>query len=245
MDLSALSTLFIRLDEAEYEALCAPDTWSAVIAGTAGNNDALRTPPAYSDYRHFHNIVLTPGMPSAALPVESLYKEWCGKTGVLEGIAAGKGFYLGAPARHIRALCEQLEIDIPQQFQAMPDHLVLLIELYEFLCSAATPADAAQFAAEHLDWLGEYCQAIEQRVTNGEAATTATAPTGATTADTAASAAPASATADTAAPASATTADTAGHTNDNTRLQNTAAFFTAVLDALDSSIRSDAAKRSA
>ena len=66
--------------------------------------------------------VLTPGMPLAAMPVESLYKPWTSLPGSQFGGA--RGLYLGDAARHVQALYEALKVEIPKRFAAMPDHLV-------------------------------------------------------------------------------------------------------------------------
>lgn len=71
--------------------------------------------------------VLTPGMPLAAMPVESLYKPWTSLPGSQFGGA--RGLYLGDAARHVQALYEALKVEIPKRFAAMPDHLSLLCEL--------------------------------------------------------------------------------------------------------------------
>ena len=42
--------------------------------------------------------ILTPGMPLAALPVESLYKPW---SAMSTELAAAKGLYMGDPAHHL------------------------------------------------------------------------------------------------------------------------------------------------
>lgn len=168
MDIFSLGALFVRMDETEYREFFDSHTWEAIAASAVqalpgpAEQAELANVPSYTDYRHFFNTMLEAGIPGALPPVESLYKEWGGESGALDGAISGKGFYLGASARHIQALCDQLEVTIPERFQATPDHLALLVELYEFLCTNASAADAQAFASAHLDWLEDYTHQLVQ-----------------------------------------------------------------------------------
>ena len=161
--LDAVRVLFVRHDEEAYEHAwgahaCAAGPWAELRVLAC---EALPEHPlAYQDYRHFHNLVLTPGIPGAVLPVESLYKDW--ETGRL-GTGGTQGLYLGPSARHIQELCRSLEIQIPPRFEATPDHLVLLLELHAFLAEHAGQDQARTFATEHLDWLGAFADALAAR----------------------------------------------------------------------------------
>ena len=156
--LALFSALFVRTDEATYAQLTAPDSWAALAARDSAL--ALGQPPSFDAYRHFMNTMLTPGVPGALPPVESLYKDWGGHRA---GLQHGQGYYLGDAAQHVRAVCEGLKIQVPDAFQAMPDHLVLLLELFEYLRVHAPAQDAADFAAHHFDWLGTYRDVLADR----------------------------------------------------------------------------------
>ena len=105
--------------------------------------------------------VLTPAMPLAALPVESLYKPWTSAPGSQFGGA--RGLYLGDPARHVQALYDALEVEVPERFAAMPDHLSLLVELLSLYVEAGNTEAAQQFARDHFDWLDAYDDALAKR----------------------------------------------------------------------------------
>ena len=90
--------------------------------------------------------VLTPGMPLAAMPVESLYKPWTSLPGSQFGGA--RGLYLGDAARHV---------------QAMPDHLSLLCELLALYMEAGNKEAARLLAQDHFDWLDAYDAALDER----------------------------------------------------------------------------------
>lgn len=105
--------------------------------------------------------VLTPAMPLAALPVESLYKPWTSAPGSQFGGA--RGLYLGDPARHVQALYDALQVEVPERFAAMPDHLSLLVELLSLYVEAGNAETAQQFARDHFDWLDAYDDALAKR----------------------------------------------------------------------------------
>lgn len=105
--------------------------------------------------------VLTPAMPLAAVPVESLYKPWTSAPGSQFG--AARGLYLGDPARHVQALYEALQVEVPERFAAMPDHLSLLAELLSLYVETGNEVAARQFARDHFDWLDAYDAALAKR----------------------------------------------------------------------------------
>ena len=57
----------------------------------------------------FQNELLVPGMPLAAMPVESLYKAWSTQQG--NAFGATRGLYLGDPARHLSQVYRELAND--------------------------------------------------------------------------------------------------------------------------------------
>ena len=104
--------------------------------------------------------LLTPGGAAFLLPVESLYKMWAdpswrGRDGA-SAFGASKHLYMGDPAHHVKALYERLEIDVPPEFAAMPDHLTLLCEVAALYGDADNHPALRTFLDEHLDWLGAY-----------------------------------------------------------------------------------------
>ena len=105
--------------------------------------------------------VLAPGMPLAAMPVESLYKPWTSLPGSQFGGA--RRLYLGDAARHVQALYEALQVEVPKRFAAMPDHLTLVCELLALYVDAGNEEAARQLAQDHFDWLDTYDAALNER----------------------------------------------------------------------------------
>ena len=100
--------------------------------------------------RHF-----TGGLPQSAIPVESLYTDW-NPDNVNPLIGKQKGLYLGASARYMRALIEQLGLEVPAEYADCPDHLALELDLVAVLLRSGMDAEARQFVAERFDWLTDY-----------------------------------------------------------------------------------------
>lgn len=159
--LSLIAPLFSYLKDEDYGHVLQNAAWqdARAAAGPAlGKTLALPAWPARSS---FQNELLVPGMPLAAMPVESLYKTWSAQEG--NAFGAARGLYLGDPARHLDAVYEQLDIRVPEAFASMPDHLTLELELLALLLTAGNDAAARQLAADHFDWLGDYDAALADR----------------------------------------------------------------------------------
>ncbi len=158
--IDALSVLFARTSEEDYASAIHAYGEDAACNAPWGDGGRLQA-PSFEEYRHFFNQVLTPGVPGSLPPVESLYRDWGGHRA---GLQHGQGFYLGPSAAHVRQVCEQLDISIPTEFDAMPDHLIILIELNEFLCEHAPVEQTRAFADEHFSWLPVYRGALASRM---------------------------------------------------------------------------------
>lgn len=162
--LEVFSTMFIRTDAGGFEECTSAPLWDAFVSGASHDLAlAIAQPPSYDDYRHYMNRILTPGIPGSLPLVESLYKDWGGRSA---GLQHGQGYYLGESAQHARAVFDSLGIEIPHEYESMPDHLVLLLELFEYLRDNASAQDAADFARHHFDWLVDYRQALATRMEN-------------------------------------------------------------------------------
>lgn len=118
--------------------------------------DELFCPPLFEEKQAFAARHFTGGLPQSAVPVESLYTDWevPGKVNPL--IGKQKGLYLGASARYMRALIEQLGLEVPPEYADCPDHLALELDLVAVLLRSGMDAEARQFMAERFDWLTDY-----------------------------------------------------------------------------------------
>lgn len=127
----------------------------------AAHNFTTPNPVDATARRMVEREVLTAGMPLAAMPVESLYKPWTSLPGSQFG--GTRGLYMGDAARHVQVLYEALQLEIPQHFAAMPDHLSLLCELLALYLEAENYPVALQLVQDHFDWLHSYDAALAAR----------------------------------------------------------------------------------
>ena len=118
----------------------------------------VATPPSWTVRSTLQNEVLLPGMPLAALPVESLYKPWSTAPG--NAFGAQRGLYLGDAARHLQSVYATLQIEVPARFAAAPDHLALTLDLLALFLQNGNAQAAADVARDHLDWLDDYDAAL-------------------------------------------------------------------------------------
>lgn len=168
--LSRIAPLFSRLTEVEYgdasQNAAGRDVRGAAEVLACDNAERERwvstlSLPAWSVRSTLQNEVLLPGMPLAALPVESLYKHWSSASGAAFG--AQRGLYLGDPARHIQAVYASLELEVPERYAATPDHLSLLLDLLALFLESGNAQAAADLVADHFDWLGDYDAALASK----------------------------------------------------------------------------------
>ena len=159
--LSLIAPLFSHLKHEDYGHVLRNAAWQDVRAAAGPSlGDALAL-PSWQVRSSFQNELLVPGMPLAAMPVESLYKPWSSQEG--NAFGATRGLYLGDPARHLVEVYAKLGVEVPEAFASMPDHLTLELELTALLLDAGNDAAARQLAADHLDWLGDYDAALADR----------------------------------------------------------------------------------
>ncbi len=148
--LHALGMLFTILDDDVSEAYA----------------DASLTAPEMRIRRRFELDILTPGGAVSLLPVESLYKTWINpQCNCKERYALGamKHLYLGDSALHMRALFKSLEIEVPIEFSAMPDHLALLCELAFIYGEVGNLCALEVFLDEHFNWITTYVEELIER----------------------------------------------------------------------------------
>lgn len=87
--------------------------------------------------------------------VESTYKPWTGDEECRLSFAREKGLLMGDSAVHMAAVFRQAGVEVPGEFRACPDHLVLELEFLSALYAAAGEPEAGQFIRDHLDWIPE------------------------------------------------------------------------------------------
>ena len=104
----------------------------------------------------------------SVLPVESVYKKWTEDPTTRLPIAGSTGYLMGDAALHARYLLDHYGLSIPPDYQMMPDHLVLLLELAAFLLRRRTDMESRLFLEQHLDWLGQFAEALQKTETEGE-----------------------------------------------------------------------------
>ena len=155
--LSTIGALFSRWGD-DYEA-----AYEAARATAADLAIAPATPVGAVRCR-LENEVLTLGAPAAAVPVESLYKPWADgrerRRGVSAEFGAARHLLLGDSAQHMRALYRALELEVPMEFCAMPDHVTLMTEVVALCVDAGNHEAALALLSEHFDWLDAYEQTL-------------------------------------------------------------------------------------
>jgi TorA maturation chaperone TorD len=91
--------------------------------------------------------------PQRILPVESVYKRWTVRSGSTLSMSGEKGYLMGDSAVHMKWLYDSLHLELPTEFESIPDHLLLLLEFASLLEQTGNFEFKHSFAREHLDWL--------------------------------------------------------------------------------------------
>jgi TorA maturation chaperone TorD len=85
--------------------------------------------------------------------VESYYKPWTQDPTCSLSFASSTGYLMGDAAVHLSEVYRQCHIEVPEEFKAYPDHLVLEIEFLSFLYQWAMDGEIRKFIRDHLDWI--------------------------------------------------------------------------------------------
>lgn len=93
--------------------------------------------------------------------VESVYKVWTTDESYQVPFKNQKGYLMGDSALHIKHLLDAFGLTIPKEYEMMPDHLTILLELYAYFLEQGMFTEAKQFAKDHLDWLPDFCEALQ------------------------------------------------------------------------------------
>lgn len=97
-----------------------------------------------------------------APPVESVYKVWTTDESYQVPFKNQKGYLMGDSALHVQHILKAFNLEIPEEYEMMPDHLTILLELFAFLVGEGYMAEARQFKRDHLDWLPELRNALNE-----------------------------------------------------------------------------------
>lgn len=154
---------FAPVEESDWEAITESASWDAFLntlnSLANGNLDeqtraALAKPPSFQQKAQFARRHFTGGLPASALPVESLY---------LPPVPGAAGpSYLRETALYMRELVEAMEIPVPDEFSAMPDHLSIELAVVATLLAINHSDEATEFMTERLTWLPAYTARLEQ-----------------------------------------------------------------------------------
>lgn len=121
-----------------------------------GTTESLR-----EDY--YRSFVYPPD--KRVVPVESIYRQWTQDSTAQVAFANEKGYLMSDAALHMQALYSEYGLELPSEFQSMPDHLCLELEFAAFLLDHETPERFVIYLKDHLTWIHELEQeAVDKEV---------------------------------------------------------------------------------
>lgn len=116
---------------------------------------ALFAPPTYREKQEFAARHFVGGLPSSALPVESLYSKDIA-CAVGKSFASERGAYLGSSALYMQELIKRLGLSVPPEYAASPDHLSLELDLTAVMLRSGMTQEANEFFCERVEWLTRF-----------------------------------------------------------------------------------------
>lgn len=158
---SIASRCFWHIGQDEWADIAASDVWAQFVAALArmgARSQApymhrLATPPTWEEF-HIAQRRFVGGLPSSAVPVESLYAT--PDQMIVRDPSGKRAYWLQQPALYMRQLIERLGMEVPHEFQDCPDHLALELDMASTLLALGANDQAADFIADRLGWLARY-----------------------------------------------------------------------------------------
>ncbi len=166
---AVLSQCFVDIDEGEWDRFVA-EQWEPFCGAVAriesfgfGADDAspesrpsiLPAPPTGAEKGSYARRRYTGGLPSSAMPVESLYAAPA-QTG------SSAALYRSPCADYMADIASRMGLSIPEEFAACPDHLSLELDLVSVLLRAGASDAARTVVLERLAWLPDYRADLER-----------------------------------------------------------------------------------
>ena len=96
-------------------------------------------------------------------PVESIYKVWTLDDSYDLPFANDKGYLMSDWALHIKHLFKEFELEIPEDYQAMPDYICFELEFMSLLIEEGLKEEQKLFLLHHLDWIPDLRKEAEEK----------------------------------------------------------------------------------
>ena len=127
-----------------------------------GEVRVLFAPPSFEEKQAFAARHFTGGLPESALPIESLYSVWSKQGTEVTPFSHVSGLYESDTARYMRDVVRRMNLTLPDQFSAYPDHLALELDLVALLLRSGMRDEACEFLSERFEWLTAYRMRLMQ-----------------------------------------------------------------------------------
>lgn len=119
-----------------------------------GEASALFAPPSFAELRSFAARHFTGGLPTSAMPVESLYVEWTSRPSM--PFSGMKGLYSSDVAAYMKDMARIVGFDIDESLASYPDHLSVELGMAASLIDEGRIEEAHLLVIERTAWLTAY-----------------------------------------------------------------------------------------
>ena len=126
--------------------------------------DFLKSFPTFEEHAKNYEQLFSLSFGKLAAPLfESVYKKWTENPKIKTPQAHQTGYVKGDSYSYMKALLHQLEIELPDEYQA--DELPIILDVYALLIEYAPVSSIKNLSENHLDWLDELSSRLARVVT--------------------------------------------------------------------------------
>lgn len=129
---------------------------SSLLINLSRQEDEFDIPDTFEDLKDLYQNTLSPLKKGAAQPIESIYKRWTSDPTCQMPFANSKGYIMGDSALHIKFILDEFQMEVPEEFHHIPDHLAILLELLAYFIEHSPNEFVWDYLNDHFDWLEEY-----------------------------------------------------------------------------------------
>lgn len=133
----------------------------SLLAGVSLTTNFMKEIDSYEQLVASYNVCFLGVEKPYAPPIESVYKQWTTDESFHVPFKKQKGYLMGDSAYHVRHIIQAFNLQIPVEYDMMPDHLTILLEVFSYLIGQELLQEAKQFKEDHLDWLPDLEKALD------------------------------------------------------------------------------------
>ncbi|MDO0822402.1 TorD/DmsD family molecular chaperone [Desulfosporosinus nitroreducens] len=103
------------------------------LAGCSISTCFMKEVNTYEQLTESYNVCFIGIEKPFAPPIESVYKQWTVDESYQVSFRQQRGYLMGDSAHHVRHILKAFNLEIPIEYDLMPDHLTIILEVLAYL----------------------------------------------------------------------------------------------------------------